>query len=116
MKALIFAAGLIVTATALAETRVIPPPEAKDHVGEIVTVEGAVSEVHHAAFGKATFVDMGGHYPNNSFAGVLFSGDEPKFPDIDSLEGKTIDISGVVKLYQGRPEIILNDPEQIKVK
>ena len=99
---------------AFAET--IAPCDAAKYVGKSVTVEGPVIEVHHAASGKATFVDMGGHYPDNCFAGVLFSGDEPKFPDIDSLEGKVIDISGVIKLYQGHPEIILNDPGQIKAK
>jgi len=39
-----------------------------------------------------------------------------KFPDVDSLEGKTIDITGTIKLYNKRLEIILNDPEQIKIK
>jgi DNA/RNA endonuclease YhcR with UshA esterase domain len=94
----------------------ISPSEAKDHVGQIVTIEGTVAEVHHTASGKATFVDMGGRYPNNVFTGVLFSGDAQKFPDIDSLAGKTVDMTGGIKLYQGRPEIILNDPAQIKIK
>jgi hypothetical protein len=104
----------LIAASAKAET--IQPGDAAKYIGKSITVEGPVGEVHHAASGKATFVDMGGRYPNNVFTGVLFSGDAPKFPDIDSLAGKTIDITGVIKLYQGRPEIILNDPEQIKVK
>jgi DNA/RNA endonuclease YhcR with UshA esterase domain len=48
--------------------------------------------------------------------GVIFSDDANKFPDVDSLDGKTVDITGMVKPYQGRPEIILNDPAQIKAK
>jgi hypothetical protein len=59
MKALILAFGLALTAIpAVAAT--ITPPEAKAHVGENVTVEGVVSEVHHAASGKAIFLDIGG--------------------------------------------------------
>jgi DNA/RNA endonuclease YhcR with UshA esterase domain len=115
MKALILAFGLTLTANpAIAET--ITPPEAKAHVGEIVTVEGIVSEVHHAASGKVIFIDMGGRYPNNAFAAVIFSDDASKFPNVDALEGKTVDINGAIRLYKGKPEIILNDPSQIKAK
>jgi DNA/RNA endonuclease YhcR with UshA esterase domain len=35
---------------------------------------------------------------------------------VDSLAGKTVDITGQIKDYRGRPEIILDDPEQLKVK
>jgi hypothetical protein len=65
-------------APALAET--ITPPEAKNHIGQNVTVEGAVSEVHHAQSGRAIFADMGGHYPNNTFTAVIFKDDFNKFP------------------------------------
>jgi len=81
-----------------------------------VTVEGAVNEVHHAASGKVTFIDMCGRYPNNVFTGVIFKDDASKFPNIDSLNGKTIDITGTIKVYKEKPEIILNDPAQIKTK
>jgi len=107
--------GLALTVTpALAET--ITPSDTPKYVGKSVTVEGVVSEVHHAASGKVIFIDIGGRYPDNAFAGVIFSGDAPKFPDVDSLEGKTVDITGAIKSHQGRPEIVLNDPAQIKAK
>jgi DNA/RNA endonuclease YhcR with UshA esterase domain len=111
---LLFVALLVAASPALAET--IRPSEAPQHVGQSVTVEGVVSEVHHAASGKVTFIDMGGLYPDNPFAGVIFSDDAGKFPNIDSLEDKTIDVTGMIKLYRGRPEIILNDAGQIKSK
>jgi hypothetical protein len=117
MRAAVLALGLILPAIpAIAQTQTITPPEAKDHVGQIVTVEGTASEVHHAASGKATFIDMGGRYPSNSFAGVIFSDDLAKFLDVDSASGKVVDVTGRVKLYKGAPEIILNDPAQLKVK
>ncbi len=115
MRAFILALGFILApALALAET--ITPADTPKYVGKSVTVEGAVSEVHHSASGKMTFIDMGGRYPNNTFAGVIFSDDANKFLDVDSLNGKTVDITGTIKLYQGRTEIILNDPAQIKGK
>ncbi len=115
MKILVSVLGLALTAApALAET--IAPSDTQKYVGKPVTVEGVVSEVHHAASGKVTFVDMGGRYPDNAFAGVILSDDAGKFPDVDSLDGKTVDVTGTIKLYQGRTEIILNDPTQIKAK
>lgn len=104
------------TAAAFAQTKIIPAAEAKYHIGETLMVEGMMSEVHHAASGNEIFLDMGGHYPNQQFTAVIFKDDSGKFPNADSLEGKTVDITGMIKLYKGRPEIILNDPGQIKAK
>jgi DNA/RNA endonuclease YhcR with UshA esterase domain len=103
-------------APVLAQVPAIAPGAAKSHIGEQVTVEGVVSEVHHAASGRATFIDMGGRYPNNAFAAVIFESDAGKFPNVDALDGKTVDVSGRIQLYRGKPEIILNDPGQIKAK
>jgi|HubBroStandDraft_6_1064221.scaffolds.fasta_scaffold635773_2 DNA/RNA endonuclease YhcR with UshA esterase domain len=115
MKAFILALLLTLTAApALAET--ITAAEAKNHIGQNVTVEAVVSEVHHVQSGRATLIDMGGSYPNNAFTAVIFKDDFSKFSTVDSLAGKTIDVTGQVKEYQGRPEIILNDPAQLKVK
>jgi DNA/RNA endonuclease YhcR with UshA esterase domain len=115
MKTLVIALGLVLTAApAFAET--IRPDEALGRIGQIVTVEGIVSEVHTAASGRATFIDMGGRYPNNVFAAVIFVDDASKFPNVESLNGKTVDITGSVRLYKGKPEIILNDAAQIKIK
>jgi DNA/RNA endonuclease YhcR with UshA esterase domain len=110
-----FAVGfLLIASPVLAET--IRPDEAPRHLGQVVTVEGVVSEVHHAASGRATFIDIGGRYPNNPFTAVIFSDDANKFPDVDALNGKTVDITGIIKNYKDRPEIILNDASQVKVK
>jgi DNA/RNA endonuclease YhcR with UshA esterase domain len=118
MKARIFVVALAFTATsALAQqVQVIAPNQAAANVGRRVTVEGAVSAVHHSASGKVTFIDIGGRYPDSAFTAVIFADDDAKFPNVDALEGKTIDVTGTVKLYQGRPEIVLNDAAQVKAK
>jgi DNA/RNA endonuclease YhcR with UshA esterase domain len=116
MRAFILALVLaLAAAPALAQT-VIPPEDCPKHIGETVTIEGTVSEVHHAASGRATFIDMGGRYPNNPFAAVIFKDDADKFPNIDTVTDKVVDITGRVKKYKESCEIILNDPEQLKVK
>lgn len=119
MKAFVFVLGLglaLAAAPSLAQTPAIAAADAKAHVGQTVTVEGVVAEVHTAASGRATFIDIGGRYPDNTFTAVIFSRDVTKFANVDALNGKTVDITGPVRLHNGKPEIILNDPGQIKAK
>jgi hypothetical protein len=110
-----FACGLtLAPASALADP--IAPADTPQHVGQSVTVEGVVSEVNTTDRAGVTFVDMGGHYPDNAFTAVIFKADAGKFPDVSALAGKTIDVTGTIKLYKGKTEIFLNDAAQIKVK
>ena len=115
MRTLTLALGFALSAApALAQT--IQPEEAQEHGGQTVTVEGTVSDVGSAAGSGAMFIDMGGHYPDNNFAGVILSDDARKVPNVDGLKGKTIEITGEVRFYKGHPQIIVNDASQIKVK
>ncbi len=112
MKTIALLFGLSVLSTpALAQT--ISATEASAHVGETVTVRGVVDEVHTTGRGT-TFLDLGGTYPDEAFTGVIFSEDVGAFPNAQSLEGRTVDISGPVQLYHGRPEIILRSATQLK--
>jgi len=92
----------------------ITAEQAAAHVGETVTVEGIVTEVHTARSRSATFIDMGGEYPDNAFAGVIFASDMGTVGDLSDLTGKTIDINGTVRLYDGRAEIVISSQNQIK--
>jgi DNA/RNA endonuclease YhcR with UshA esterase domain len=115
LKALVLILGLVLAATpAVAET--IKPADARTHVGQTVTVEGVVSEVHVVSGSGMTFIDMGGRYPNNTFAGVIFRDDASKFPNVAALNGKTVDVTGPVSLYKGKAEIVLKTAAQLKRK
>jgi hypothetical protein len=94
----------------------IAPDQSGSHVGQTVTVEGTVSEVHTARSGSATFIDVGGDYPNNSFTGVIFAGQMAAVGDLTDLAGKTVDINGTVRLYRGKPEIVIESRDQIKLR
>jgi DNA/RNA endonuclease YhcR with UshA esterase domain len=98
-----------------AQAQTIGLAELKTHVGQPVTVEAAISDVHVARSG-VTFIDMGGHFPDNNFVAVIFADDAAKFPNASALEGKTVAISGTVQLYQGKPEIVLKSASQLKAK
>jgi DNA/RNA endonuclease YhcR with UshA esterase domain len=114
MRTFILALGFIVAALP-ARAQTIGLAEVKSHVGQQVTVEAAVSDVHTGRSG-ITFIDIGGRYPDNAFVAVIFAGDAGKFPNVSALDGKTVAISGPVQLYQGRPEIILKSADQLKAK
>jgi DNA/RNA endonuclease YhcR with UshA esterase domain len=47
---------------------------------------------------------------------VILAADAAKFPGVTSLNGKTVDVTGKVQLYKGKPEILLTDAAQIKAK
>jgi DNA/RNA endonuclease YhcR with UshA esterase domain len=114
MRKLILALCFVVTAGS-ARAQTVQPADAKAHVGQTVTVEGVVSNVHKISSG-VTFIDMGGRFPDNVFTAVILSADAKKFPDVSSLNGKTVDITGAVQLYKGKAEILLTEAAQIKAK
>ncbi len=116
MKTLVLAVGFVLLAApALAQTQTIAAADAKTHVGQTVTVEGAVGNVYTARSGM-TFIDIGGRYPDNAFAAVIFTDDAGKFPNVKALDGKTVAVTGPVSLYKGKPEIILKTADQVKAK
>jgi DNA/RNA endonuclease YhcR with UshA esterase domain len=116
MRALILALVLTVAAAPGLAQMVIGPDDCPKHVGETVTVEGTVSEVHIDPRSGVTFINMGRRFPNQPCTGVIFKDDASKFPNAESLTGKVVAITGPVQDYKGRTEIILNDPAQLKVK
>ena len=97
---------------ALAET--VQPTDARAHVGQTTTIEGTVSEVHFSTRSETTFIDFGGTYPNNVFTAVIFKEDAAKFPGVEGLTGKMVDVTGPIDLYKGKPEIILRSADQLK--
>jgi hypothetical protein len=102
-----------------ARTAPLNAEEAASHVGENAAVCGLVASARYAAQATAapTFLDFGKPYPNQSFTAIIFGGDRTKFgaPEI-SLSEKQVCVRGKIFLYQGKPEIILREPEQISVR
>ena len=95
---------------------VITPEEASSHVGQTVTIRGEVADIHAAHSAGVTFIDMGGSYPNNAFTAVIFADDAAGFADVTSLAGRTVEITGHLRLYRGKPEIVLTRAKQMTVQ
>ncbi len=95
---------------------VVQASAAASRAGQSATVEGVVSEVHTARSGKVTFIDIGGRYPNETFAAVIFQPSMTAVGDVSGLLGKTVDITGTIQMYQGKPEVIVTSRAQIRVR
>lgn len=107
------AVALLLINPAHAET--ISPQDAVRHIGEEITVEGVVSQVSASA-GGTTFINFGGRFPNHIFYAVIFRSSAKHFSGVSKLRGETVAINGLLKLYKGKPQIILSDPNQIDVR
>ncbi len=97
---------------------VSPPPcedirNAGPLVGKSGCVAGLVLRVYSARTGN-TFLDFCQDYRTCPFSSVIFASDKSKFGDLESLQGKRVEIRGDVVAYQGRAEIILRDPQQVR--
>ncbi|HXH48573.1 MAG TPA: hypothetical protein VNM47_04300 [Terriglobia bacterium] len=84
------------------------------HTGENTCVEGRVLRVFTARSGS-TFLDFCQDYRNCAFGSVIFAGDRSRFGNLGSLEGRKVEIAGEITTYNGRAEIIIRDPKQIRV-
>jgi len=92
---------------------VIKDSEATQYVGKAVEVRGRVASVTTSPFGT-TFISFGGEYPNQRFAGFIAAG-SPIAADqrLTMIQGKTISITGIVRLRDGKPEIEIVSADQI---
>jgi DNA/RNA endonuclease YhcR with UshA esterase domain len=113
-------------ATCLAAVLLLPlgaqkklsPAEAKGHVGETATVCGSVVSTRYASStkGQPTFLNLDKPYPSQVFTVVIWGSNRKKFgmPETE-YKGKRICITGKIADYQGVPEIMADDPQQIKL-
>ncbi|GEM_PF-1889919 len=86
--------------------------EAPKHIGEKVTIKGTVLKVFTSKSG-VTFFDYCKKSSKCPFSAVIFASDLPKFKDV-SRYARQLSITGIIRSYQNRAEMIVNDPEQIE--
>lgn len=87
-----------------------------EHVGEKVTVCAKVYGTK--ALEKVTFLNLGSAYPDSKLTIVIFAKDISNFKEAPDqmYEDKNICVTGVIKEYQGKPEIIVSSPDEISVQ
>jgi len=94
--------------------QVISWQDAAKHYGEYAIIEGRIVVTYNS--GKACFLNFHPDY-KRYFTAVIFASAFPCFPESPEsyYYGKKVRMSGYIKEYQGKPEIILNDPSQIEI-
>jgi micrococcal nuclease len=94
----------------------ICPKDAINHIGQHKTVRFFIEKSYDS--GKVIFLNSKNNFKDyDNFTAVIFEADKNKFPPqpADFYWGKTVDITGRIKEYKGRAEIILEDISQIKI-
>jgi len=94
---------------------VIKDSEAIRYVGKEVEVRGRVVSVTTSPLGTA-FINFGGEYPNQKFAGFIAAGSRiATYDRLTLFQGKIVSITGTIRLRDGKPEIEILSADQIKV-
>jgi hypothetical protein len=68
--------------------------------------------------GQPTFLNLDQPYPNQIFTVVIWGSDGKNFSNSPETfyKGKTICVTGEIKSYKGKPEIIVQHPSQITIR
>lgn len=99
-------------------SQTVPLDSVQFYEGKEITVCAKVMDTYVSKTNEGTtFVNFGNPYPKSTFTVVIFEGDLPNFKYTPSvyLKGKKVCITGKVKIYKGKPEIIVNKEEQIRI-
>ena len=92
------------------------PEDAASRMGETATVCGVVASAKFEAHARSqpTLLDLGKSYPHAVFTAVIYGDHRSKFGTPEtSLRGKRVCVTGQIRDYGGRPEVILRDPSQL---
>jgi DNA/RNA endonuclease YhcR with UshA esterase domain len=89
---------------------VVTPQEAAAQEGKQVKVKGVVDGQKTSAKG-ITYLNFGGRFPNHVFSCVLRSKDFPE--GVPSYEGKEVEVTGLIKMYEGKPSMDIKSMDQI---
>ena len=112
IAAALFASSSLISLPALADYgQTITPTQALSNIGLCMTVEGraTVMPSTDGRLGMQLVVDDG----TNRLIGHV---DGPSsLPDLQSLDGQTVNLTGVIQMDYGRPEIELNSPDYVWV-
>jgi DNA/RNA endonuclease YhcR with UshA esterase domain len=87
--------------------------DADKHLDESVVVTGKVAQVTiHTAI---VFLNMDQPFPDSPLTAVIMAKNTNGFGDLKSLEGKAVEISGKLKAFHDKPEIVLESTNQLLV-
>ncbi len=97
-----------------ASNEIIPYLDAHKYYGKTKTIEGIIVLTKNT--GKVCFLNFHKDWKRH-FTAVIFASDFDKFPKNpeDYYLNKKVRVSGLIKEYNGKPEIIVKSPSQIQI-
>jgi DNA/RNA endonuclease YhcR with UshA esterase domain len=90
----------------------ITPAQAPRCVDQSRTVVGRLDNVGRSKGGNA-YLNFCADFRNCPFSAVIFPKHRDLFPTLDRLVGSEIEVTGRLREYKGRPQIIIEKPEQL---
>jgi DNA/RNA endonuclease YhcR with UshA esterase domain len=96
----------------------ITAKDAAKHLNEKVTVCDQAYGGKFLSGSNITLIDIGASHPEELLTLLIKGDDRKKFknPPETDLKGKKICVTGQIIDYKGKPEIVITDPDQIKVQ
>ncbi len=91
----------------------IPFDQASDYIGKTKCVTGKVVKVAQSAAGSM-FLDFCENYRKCSFVVIVFRSNLKDVGDVRLLEGQVIEITGKIKEWSDRAEIVLKHSGQLE--
>jgi len=93
--------------------------EGASHIEETITICDKVygTKFLETSGTQPTFLNLGAAYPNSPFTVVIFGKDRPNFKEQPEVyyNNKKVCVTGLVKEYNGKPEIVISGEGEIKV-
>lgn len=86
---------------------------ATNYYDQTVIVTGKVVQVTIRP--TVTFLNLDKSFPNSPFAVVIFHGKSQFYGNANALKGKSIEIKGKIKNFKDKPEIVLDNTNQLTV-
>ncbi|MGD0814824.1 MAG: hypothetical protein ABSA83_14555 [Verrucomicrobiota bacterium] len=99
--------------TNTAPAKKIAAAEAGKHYNETLIVTGKIAQV--SVRPSVVILNFDKPSPDSPFSAVVFSRATNRFGDLSKLQGKQVEIHGMVKQYRNKPEIILENTNQLVI-
>jgi DNA/RNA endonuclease YhcR with UshA esterase domain len=116
MKKIVTALLCIVCSTAAVAQTSISIDSVNNYIGRNVIVCNEVYGVKTTD--KVTYINLGAAYPNSPLTVIIFTKDLTNFPESpEKMYGNQhVCVTGALKEYKGKVEIIISKPEDLKVQ
>jgi DNA/RNA endonuclease YhcR with UshA esterase domain len=96
-----------------APAKTISAAESDKHYDETLTVTGKVAQVSIRP--SMAYLNFDKSYPSNLFTAVIYARATNKFASLPKLAGKDVAVTGKVVKFRSKPEMILENTNQLVV-